>query len=321
MGQLVKLYEYISRYEMDIYKYPSRFIQLKRRQWDNLLEAWQSGNWQGVIGDEQIILQEIEEEHPPHKWRLLGKVKQLLSKREIESIEEMKDSLLPETVDDFSTIGRGLKQKPSTLDELKHVYLNEIFSVQMLWASSTLTYQSYIDSSFYRDRNLKYFAQRFPDTFLFLYKPIFMLKKAPVECETILLTPTGAICIRFLEEVDSTSFLGSDDRFWERRNKDHTSRFLNPLIGLNRTETIIQQIFRLHDIDFPLQKVLISRNGYIDYPSTPYGVQIVDKRNYQKWFESMRSLRSPLKHIQLKATKSLLDFCKSVAVSRNDWDK
>ena len=34
MGQLIKLQDYISRYELDIYKYPARFIRLKRKQWE-----------------------------------------------------------------------------------------------------------------------------------------------------------------------------------------------------------------------------------------------------------------------------------------------
>ncbi|KHF29248.1 hypothetical protein LR68_02036 [Anoxybacillus sp. BCO1] len=30
MGQLIKLQDYISRYELDIYHYPSEFIRLKK---------------------------------------------------------------------------------------------------------------------------------------------------------------------------------------------------------------------------------------------------------------------------------------------------
>ena len=34
MGQLIKLQNYTSRYEQNIFHYPSRFVMLKKQQWD-----------------------------------------------------------------------------------------------------------------------------------------------------------------------------------------------------------------------------------------------------------------------------------------------
>ena len=41
MGQLIKLQNYTSRYEQNIFHYPSRFVMLKKQQWDK---------WQRELG-------------------------------------------------------------------------------------------------------------------------------------------------------------------------------------------------------------------------------------------------------------------------------
>src|SRR5699024_11549297 len=42
VAQLIKLRDYISRYELDIYRYPSQYIRLKRDRWEKLLLSWES---------------------------------------------------------------------------------------------------------------------------------------------------------------------------------------------------------------------------------------------------------------------------------------
>src|SRR5690625_1373463 len=41
MAQLIKLQDYISRYEVDMFKYPSQFIRLKKEHYDKLFAEWQ----------------------------------------------------------------------------------------------------------------------------------------------------------------------------------------------------------------------------------------------------------------------------------------
>ncbi len=41
MAQLVKLQDYISRYEKDIYHYPAQYIRLKNENWKKLLQTWE----------------------------------------------------------------------------------------------------------------------------------------------------------------------------------------------------------------------------------------------------------------------------------------
>ncbi|NLY79377.1 MAG: NERD domain-containing protein, partial [Lysinibacillus sp.] len=36
MAQLVKLQDYISRYEIDLTRYPTQYVRLKRTQWDKV---------------------------------------------------------------------------------------------------------------------------------------------------------------------------------------------------------------------------------------------------------------------------------------------
>ena len=202
---------------------------------------------------------------------------------------------------------------------MKQQFLNQLFPFQIKWASATLTEKSFVDNKFYQDPVLKYFLQRFPDTFLVLYKPIFLVKKAPIEAEPVIITPTEIWCIRFLEQEDSAVYLGSPGHFWIKRIQKRKEKVLNPLISLNRTEKIIKNILQMCAIDLPVHKIVLSRNGYFDYPFAPVDVQFIEKRNYEQWFRMMRSQRSPLKHIQLKAARALLDFCQTTSIPRHEW--
>lgn len=41
MGQLIKLENYISRYQQDIFHYPSQFSRLKQENWKSLFDMWE----------------------------------------------------------------------------------------------------------------------------------------------------------------------------------------------------------------------------------------------------------------------------------------
>lgn len=85
---------------------------------------------------------------------------------------------------------------------------------------------SEVKKTLYYDDLLKYFLQRFPDTFLVLYQPLFQLKNAPVELDTIIVTPTEVWCIHVLEAENSAVFVGSNDKFWLKKRGIRRKRFL-----------------------------------------------------------------------------------------------
>ena len=92
------------------------------------------------------------------------------------------------------------------------------------------------------------------------------------------------------------------------------------MIALNRTSKIVKKIFQLQEIDLPIHKVLLSRNGFIDYPNAPFDTKLVDKREFEEWFQSLRRLRTPLKHIQLNGAKALLQYCQTTSIRRIEWE-
>ncbi|WP_226670198.1 NERD domain-containing protein [Metabacillus litoralis] len=315
MAQLIKLYDYISRYEIDAYRYPSQFIRLKRQQWDKVSKAWENNMFHTVMKVSEVPKEQEEEV----KQTFVQKMKSKFSKDEIEK-QEIKPLVNDAAVNDeelqfqFTTI-------PKTVDDLKHLFLDYIFRFQIRWASSTLREKSSVDKSIYRDQLLPYFMKRLPDQYLLLYRPIFKLKNAPVELEIILIGTTEIYCLSFVEQVDETIFTGSKEKFWVARHRENEKKFLNPLISLNRTGTVVEKLLASQQIDLPVKKLVISRNGYIDYPFAPYDITILDKRTYENWFQRIRQSSAPLKHVQLKSAQVLLSHCLTNSYYRTEWNE
>ncbi|MGE6259399.1 NERD domain-containing protein [Heyndrickxia sporothermodurans] len=313
MGQLIKLQDYVSRYEIDPFRYPAQYVRLKKQQWNKLMLQWENR----FHDDQSIALESTKNENVNKKNP--GRIKRLFQRSSIGQEDTVKEPILQqESIFQFSP---KLTYYPESIEELKQIFLDQLYTFQMKWASSTVFEKSFIKQSYYRNEKLKYFLQRFPDTFLFLYEPIFLLKNAPIEMEVILITPTEVWCLVFLEEDKDSVFLGSNERFWTKRTNRSESKILNPLISLNRMSKIIQPLLSHNHLDIPLKKGIISRNGYIDYPTSPVDVELLEKRNYPKWFEQQRSLQSPLKHIQLKTAKILLDYCQTICTRRTEWNE
>lgn len=322
MGQLIKLQNYTSRYEQNIFHYPSRFVMLKKQQWDRWQREWDQSKELVILTKPPQIQTEGEEEEK--KQHLIGKIKTFFLRKREKGLN-IEDEFIPpphhqeEDAEEFTEYPPFF-QRPESVTDLKQLFLNHLFNFQIKWATSTLTEKSLLNKRYLFDERLKYFLQRFPDTYLVMYRPIFSLKKASVEVECVLISPTDIWCITFIEDQDQSVFIGSKERFWEVRNRKKVKKVLNPLISLNRTEKIVKKILQLNGLEFPIQKVLLSRNGYIDYPLLPFGVKLIDKSKYEEWFQSMRSLRIPLKSTQLKAAKALLDFCQTKSIKRQEWE-
>ncbi|MEN2769193.1 NERD domain-containing protein [Ornithinibacillus xuwenensis] len=293
MAQLIKLQNYISRYEWDIYRYPSQFMRLKQDNWYKLHYLWSNQ-------DQETTPDEEEDESRKSRWKTFGKRQQ------------QEDS-----VEDNSRENR----LPRTEEALRINFLNQLFTFQLKWATSTVSNVSFMDKRYYLDETLKYFLQRFPDNYLLLYYPIFELKKAPVESEIILISPLGVEIVYLLEENPKTIIMASDERSWVFDDGHNKVKKLSPIFALKRTEKILKSIFQKHQVDFPIKKLVLSRTNTINFLSEPYNTRIIGKQGYDAWFQEKRSLISPLKSQQLKASDAILKYCQSISVKRPEWEE
>lgn len=308
LAQLVKLLDYISRYENDLTRYPTQFIRLKRYQWERMKIQWESGVDHSMWEEEAVEIDTEEKRKFPSFFRLFG------SSKEDDELENTRNQDT-EQEDNFS-FSPNFIHKPKSIEQLRKLYMDQLFHFQLKWASSTLTDKSNVHPKYMRDSLLRSFTQQLPDSYLLFYTPILSLQKATVELDIILITPVECMCIRIVEEEDLAAFIGSTDRFWTKKIGDHESKILNPLISLDRMEKIISRLFSEKDINFPVKKYLLSRNGYIDYPASPFQVEIVDRRSYDEWFSSLRQLTTPLKFAQFQAAQAILDAGQTTAMSR-----
>ncbi|WLV23828.1 NERD domain-containing protein [Aciduricibacillus chroicocephali] len=304
MAQLIKLEDYISRYEWDPYKYPSRFIRLKREQWDQLHAQRERDIESATVMQEETISQAEQEESFFKKW----------FRRKKDNLEA--ENPEPETERIF---GRNLARLSET--ELKHFFLDHLFPIQLKWATSTVTEVSFVKRSYERDRRLKYFLQRFPDTFLIMYYPIFNIRKAPIECEIIMITPLGIEIIASIEKKPGVRIIAGDERKWTLEDGERSEMILNPAISLKRTEHVVRSILSAEGVEFPIRKTILAEKNQIIYTTEPYQIDIIDELRYPEWFEEKRKLNTPLKSLQLKSVAALLGQTRTNAVKRPEWEE
>lgn len=314
MAQLVKLLDYVSRYENDLSRYPTQYIRLKTSQWERMKVRW-------VNEDDLSVWQQAEIEEPQQqeegKWfspffRLLRRKDPYRDESEVE-VEGGEQDEEEKELFDFNP---SIIYKPENLEQLRKLYVDQLFHFQLKWASSTMLEHSRLDAKFIRDPLLRSFTQQLPDSYLLFYYPVLKVKKAPVELDILLITPLECLCITVLEGEDASAFIGTGERFWTKKIGDLETKFVNPLIGLNRMEKIVSGIFSEHDIQFPVKKFIVSQNGYIDYPTIPFDTKIIDRRSYANWFGALQKSSVPMKFNQFKAAQVLLDTTQTTASSR-----
>jgi hypothetical protein len=308
MAQLIKLQDYVSRYETDLYRYPSQFVRLKKQQWERMKKHWENGD---LPPSSPPVKEEADEEKNSMKEKLFS----IFKKKEEEEVQTVQSN--DEEIDFEMETGREIHSE----EELKMSFLDLVLDFQLRWASSTITEKSYVDNSYRYDERLRYLLQRFPDNIFVMYNPVLKIKNAPVELETILITPTGIWCLTFLEFEEGTAYIGSGERFWMKKWGDMEAKVLNPLIGLKRMERIVHQIMRYAGVELPIYQAVISRNGYIDYPQSPVGIQFLDKRIHHEWFQQQRSSSSPIKSVQLKAAQAIMEYCQTTSFKRLQWEE
>lgn len=301
MAQVIKIQDYITRYEWDTFRYPTQYIRMKNDSWNRLYEEWSAPQ-----------LETEKEDSYPKKEEPVGifsRLKSKLRKKDVES-EVIQEEIKEEQI-----------KLPKTEEELKQQFLNRLLSFQMKWATSTVTHQSIVDNEYYSDPLLKYLLQRFPDTYLVMYYPIFMLKQAPMEADIILISPIGIEVIQFIELEKDAVIMAGEERTWHIESPVEDRKILNPLLSVKRTEKVIKSILAVKDLDFSLKKTVLSRTNPIIFASEPYQTRIIGKEQYQDWFEAKRSLRSPLKSTQIKVAEALLEFCQSTSIKRPEWEQ
>lgn len=294
MAQLIKLQDYVSRYEWNAYRYPSQYIRLKQENWQKLYHLWSKPE------------EEIQELESNDSLSTFAKWKSFIKKDRV--MEEQSEN-------------RDDDHLPKTEEQLKHYFLDKLFPFQLKWASSTVTEVSFIDKVYKNDPKLKYFLQRFPDTYLIMYYPVFSIKNAPVDGELILISPIGMEIIYVIEEPSNVKILAGDDRTWDKEVNDKQSKMLSPLIALKRTEQIIKRILATEQVEFPIKKIVLSKTNQIVFHTEPYNTSIIGKREYEQWFNEKRKLVSPLKNRQLKVIETLLKHCQTTGVKRPEWEE
>ncbi|MFJ5965299.1 hypothetical protein [Bacillus sp. NPDC093026] len=310
MAQIIKIQDYISRYEQDPHHYINQFIRLKKQRWEELKQA--SKEQVQKIQFDQMSEQASEQEDEKKKtFSLKRKQKQADMKKERDL------RLFHEPTDIEQGVFRNV---PTDEAKLIHFFKDHLYDVQLKWASSTISQISTVSHHIRYDEKLRMLARQLPDSYFVMYKPVLLIQKAEMELCPVLITPLEVICLSFLEAEPDSVYIGSKERFWEKRATGKAVQsVLNPCAHLLRSGNVVSKILDQNGIDFPVKKILISRTSYIDLPEVPYGIEVIDKKKAEGWFEKQRNNTAPTKHQQFKATKALLAYGESVSKRRQEW--
>ncbi|HBT70749.1 MAG TPA: NERD domain-containing protein, partial [Lysinibacillus sp.] len=240
MAQLVKLQDYISRYQIDLARYPTQFVRLKKSQWERIKRQWELGEdiseWQHDDNEAETNAFEEKERFSFFKKIFAGRQKEAtedVEKLEISNELVSDEDTIPEE-ETTLTFEPKIVFAPQSIHELKRMFIDQFFHFQMKWASSTLREKSYVDPRFMRDSLLRTLLQTLPDNYLLFYYPILQIRKAPIELDVVLMSPTECICITVLEAENQAVYVGGSDRFWMKKVGTKDVKVLNPTINLGR---------------------------------------------------------------------------------------
>ncbi|MUV39270.1 RNA 2',3'-cyclic phosphodiesterase [Lentibacillus sp. JNUCC-1] len=294
MAQLVKLKDYISRYEWNVYRYPSQYIRLKQDNWKKMKHSW----------DAAASNQKEPDSAAPSASRL-SKWLPFMKKNTDQKAEEIKSE----------------QDIPNTEQELKQLFLDQLLPFQFKWATSTVTDVSFVDPVIYDDQVLTYFLQRFPDTYLLMYYPIFHIKQAPMEGDIILVSPLEIEIIHFIKGQSGDVIRAQEGRTWTVEHNGQERTMLNPEIALKRSESIVKRLLAESDIQMTVKRTVLTHDATILTSHQLYQTRVVDAHSHNDWLQEKRTHNSPLKNVQLKATGVLLKHCLTSAVKRPEWEK
>ncbi|KHE69084.1 hypothetical protein [Halobacillus sp. BBL2006] len=297
MVQLIKLQDYVSRYEMGIYQYPSQFIRLKKEKWSKMQQMFEQGLWE-TDREEPVEIEPIPTKGISQFFKKNKSVE--TDDKKVQEVEKM--------------------DIPKTVDELKHHFLDGLFPFQLKWATTTLREKSFVDDYYRHDDKLTRLLQRIPDTYFLMYHPIVELRKAKMEAETILIGPSGIEIIHELNFPAGTRIHPTSEKSWYAEHEGKSSRFLTPIITLKRTESYVKSVLGSYQLDFPYRLVILAPELTIQGASSRFQTDYIDRERYEGWLQEKRKISSPLKHTQLKAAEALLKHCQTTSVRRPEWD-
>jgi hypothetical protein len=291
MAQLVKLYDCISRYETNPFHYPTQYIQLKQARFKSLNNQWEKENAQESL---HPFLQENQNQ--------LKRPWNPFIKRQNMGVRVVERSL------------------PETKTQLIQHFLDELYPFQITWATSSLSHYSSATRLEKGRDTLKYLLQRFPDIYLIMYHPIFAIKNASIEGDIIMISPLGIDIIYLLDHPAGAKIIVTDERTWMMEQSTSKQMIMSPILSLKRMERIVKSILQKNQIDFPIEKTIVSRTNQFIIHTAPYQTKLIDQTVYPSWFEGKRSLTSSLKSIQLKAMAAILEHSQTTAYPRREWE-
>ncbi|GAE32372.1 nuclease-related domain-containing protein [Halalkalibacter hemicellulosilyticus] len=284
MAHLIKLKDYSSRYQFDIHRYPSQYTRYKKERWYYLKTEWDQLQFDGD--------REKQEQGVDHKHRLRSFFTKII---------RWGQSIIP---DDYSS-----ERSFQTLDDVKKQYARELFKMQIKWATSMKTGELHVDEDFEQDHWLRFFAQQIPDSYFLMYHPVFLYKKAEVDLDIVLISPSEIWCITILDGKEHSIFEARSGRYWFEYIDETKKQRINPLITLKRMRAVIEERLKESSMTFPIKQVVLCRNGMIDYQLQGTNVEVIDKREFNKWLEKLQNHPSPIKHSQMQVATLLLKEC------------
>ncbi|MEK4565962.1 nuclease-related domain-containing protein [Alkalihalobacillus sp. FSL R5-0424] len=298
MAHIIRISDYTSRYQTDIQRYSSQFTRMKKERWHYLQESWKR-EFAEVI---RLEYEDLSESSAiAEVWsKAVNKIRNwTLGSPDQKSEKEREHEVFQQT---------------------KQLFRDEIFEKQLLWAgvpdAELLSQDLIIDWK--QDQWLKQLGIELPDNCFIFYKPVLYVKKAEIELDTLLITPTEIICLTCLKGETLSVFEVNSDRYWiEYVNQERRKR-LSPIPALERMERVIQNILSQHDRMMPIRSIVIATDSIIDHRTAGMKVDFLDKRSFSEWKSKLVHSNIPLKHQQVKACETLLQYCESrESIERN----
>ncbi|SDZ29326.1 hypothetical protein SAMN05421736_10963 [Evansella caseinilytica] len=308
MAQLVKLSDYISRYETDIYRYPSRFVRLKKERWERLLHDWEHRKTMPLYQESDDG--NLDSDDSSKEAGFLGRLKNFFQREE----KNEWDFDMP-SQQEAAPPWAAFKSK----EELVNHFREEIYRFQLSWASSTISEVSDIKRKYYYDTLLTYLLLKLPDSFFVFYEPVFVAKKAPVDLDIFILTPSELWLITPLFGKKDTIFHADSDRFWIKAQGENKDKIIHPGISLKRMRTVIKTMLEEKELSVPITTAILAKDSYIDTPQTQKRWNYIDRRNIDEWQKALLKNRSPIKHHQLKIADALLSSCLTTSEFRAEY--
>jgi len=161
VAQLVKLADYISRYQVDLNKYPTQYIRLKKLQWERLKRRWEAGD---TFQFEPSPPMDAEPSEVPNRIHRLFKWIRRDEGGNDEEYEEQEKKVGTDE-EDHGFFEPRILYRPNTLKELRIMFLEQLYHFQLKWASSTTMEKSHVESRFQRDSLLRMLTIQLPDTY------------------------------------------------------------------------------------------------------------------------------------------------------------